>query len=1582
MPAAAAGGVPPLNVQIRITTTGAKAAASAMSGVTRQTNNMGRSMQAGIISTRTLGDSMRMTASLMKYTVAGAFMNMGKSAVDAYRNFELSFSRIRGLVGLGTDAVKEMQDQVLKMATETTRGPEELANALYFVTSAGIKDASTAMSVLENSAKAAAAGLGDTNTVADAVTSVLNAYGTANMSAAHATDVLVATVREGKAEADTFAPAFSKVLPVAAAFGATFEDVAAAMAALSRSGMTAGTAGIYVRQTLSQLLKPSKQAQEAMRAVGTSAEQIRQNVQDKGLFEALQILSNQLGGIENAADFAKVFGNVRALTAVLQLVGPAAAENAQIFERLNNSTGDLDDAFGEYTNTVDASFNRAFAQSRVSLIELGQAIKPIVTNLLELATGITKVFGAIVSNPIGKALATFGGGAVLAVVAFSSMLKTGSAIVRLLSNMQISLAGTQFQYDATTGKIYMMTAATRQQNAAQLNSQLTAAGWTVANGFLAKSIVRVATAMTLFMKSLGWIALIASVVSIFVGLRRSSKDSQGPVDDLAMSLGKINEVLDETVKYGKSDIVFRVALDVEETKLQTDVDRLRKQIEEQSPQFFENVRDIYKNAGEESGNAYVQALLESQFAGVTGGTRKVLIELFSQAFNIEPQEWKDVALEKTTGDAVADGIINAAVIAARGYKKHFKDVIKTDTLQGLSDAIVEGMDVQGQLTDNRVYTALGEFGKGFTDVIQERAGNIAPLVIALDELASRGALTSQVVESSFRGAFSGLTGDLDLVQDKSGDLVKIFSSDANTQALEDMVVATTGLTQTKAESFVEELRTQMQALPPGINRNKEAFMLLSNAMGEYEVKIEEVDTAQQKLLASHEMEAQALKDSIEQYENATSMIKQYETAQRGLLGIHLSQEEALRDYMDQMQELGNTTSDSGGSFSIMTEGGREARAELQKSAEAVMALANTYATEDPAKAGEVFARGIQQIAGVVAQASGEMAGVDAARVLEELGFTSEMYVNSLVAAQETAGQESFNIGEQTAAGIANGIKAGENKMTQALVTALNNVLITGKQAIESKSPSRKTARELGKPMAQGVVKGFADEAKSGKFKGGISKSLDNAIMAVYKTGNRKAISKYLSDFLEKKKNVETPAQDFVKATIGRMKDIIGSLGDYIKSQLNFRNAQADLAKLINMQRGLEDRRRKAARGQQYAETRFGMGGGAEVTGYEQAQIDQLQLDFERVSRDYAMGRASYVELVDAEIALYEARAAAAEINDDVLNSQNDFLDATVNVENRQLTLAAATVEVLSAYQDLQEAAADLYMNHKELGQVYNDLAQATGIASGKLQIGKTDIANLGTEVQKYGGFVSTVGGYVSTLGNDVGITGQAFSTQFGGPNGIFATIQKTGGDVKNLTSGIGADFTDLSRGLLNPDSELQKNLSSLGGAMWNAIKTGAEEALDASVLRLGISVRASISGGKGTLSFDVEDITDGTTNTVTTPGIVSSPYGAMPGFVNPKTGGYTGLTVPKKAEGGSVAANMPHLVGEIGPEMFIPKVSGTIVTSSALERYTRVRQRDTSSGAAAMGNNIVVTVNNPVPEAAQDSITRRMKVLANSGLFG
>jgi len=237
--------------------------------------------------------------------------------------------------------------------------------------------------------------------------------------------------------------------------------------------------------------------------------------------------------------------------------------------------------------------------------------------------------------------------------------------------------------------------------------------------------------------------------------------------------------------------------------------------------------------------------------------------------------------------------------------------------------------------------------------------------------------------------------------------------------------------------------------------------------------------------------------------------------------------------------------------------------------------------------------------------------------------------------------------------------------------------------------------------------------------------------------------------------------------------------------------------------------------------------------------------------------------------------------------------------------------------------------------VFNQLAAAAGVTNGTLQIGGEKIADIGI---KFDGLLEKVG--------------------------------------LNLT---------------DPEGEFATALQGLGPTMWDAIKTSVSEAIAKSPLTLGFGSGGSGSGGKGgtpstscaAMNCDVGYVgalVDGKCQCVERPKNTS----LNSGYVSPSKAAISIIknSTSAKAVGGPILSGNPYLVGEKGPEMFLPNVSGTVVTASALERYTRVKSSMTSSSQQGSGNNIEVNVYNPTPEPAADSITRRMKVLSNNGLFG
>lgn len=309
--------------------------------------------------------------------VAVAGVAAAKMAID----FDSAFRRIEALSNASAQDIVVWREQVLSLAGETAQAPKELADALFFLSSAGL-DASQIMPALEASAKGAAVGLGSAADVANILASSLNAYADSGLTAAQATDVLVAAVREGRAEPDEFASALGRVLPIAAQAGVSFEDLSASIATLSNVGLPVDQAVTAMRGALQAIVAPGLHAAKIMEEVGISASDLLHEIRDEGLFGALEFLQQKIEGAfprraEQLNAFREIIPNVRALTGVLGITGQEAEKVQALFDRLTNSTGSLDKALSAVEAGPGFKMRQLFAELKVAAIQVGDALIPI-----------------------------------------------------------------------------------------------------------------------------------------------------------------------------------------------------------------------------------------------------------------------------------------------------------------------------------------------------------------------------------------------------------------------------------------------------------------------------------------------------------------------------------------------------------------------------------------------------------------------------------------------------------------------------------------------------------------------------------------------------------------------------------------------------------------------------------------------------------------------------------------------------------------------------------------------------------------------------------------------------------------------------------------------------------------------------------------------------------------------------------------------------------------------------------------------------------------------------------------------------
>ncbi len=338
----------------------------------------------------------------------------GGASIKMAADFDKSMTKITSLVGIAGDEVDGMRGQVRDMASQFAVSSSEAAEALFFITSAGLRGAD-AMDTLEASLKASAVGLGETATIADLATSAMNAYGSDTLGASQATDVLTSAVREGKLEASELAGAMGAVLPVASNMGVSFHEVGAAFAAMSRTGTGASEGATQLTAILAGLLKPTSQAEDALNAMGLSSAGLKQQIKDEGLLATLHTLKNEFDQNSDAA--SQVFPNIRALKGVLDLLGSGAETNAEIFNRMNSTMGMTQKAFDATSQSAEFKMRKALGTVRESFSQLGSQLLTGLLPIFQQVTGaIQQVFSAFFNLDSGTQKLILGLGVIATVL--------------------------------------------------------------------------------------------------------------------------------------------------------------------------------------------------------------------------------------------------------------------------------------------------------------------------------------------------------------------------------------------------------------------------------------------------------------------------------------------------------------------------------------------------------------------------------------------------------------------------------------------------------------------------------------------------------------------------------------------------------------------------------------------------------------------------------------------------------------------------------------------------------------------------------------------------------------------------------------------------------------------------------------------------------------------------------------------------------------------------------------------------------------------------------------------------------------
>ena len=306
-----------------------------------------------IASYRTLG-GLGVAAGLIATARAGQQLSLALGEVSTIVD-ETVFSNERL-----AEIVSDLADTVGVDSAEAARG-------LYQTISAGATDAASAAKILEEGLQLGIAGLANTETAVDGLTSVLNSYQLGATSAERISDIFFTTVRIGKTTVEELAGSVGQVTPLANNLGVSFEEVAAGIASITKQGVSTSEAVTQLRSVFVALTKNADEVDAVFSRVGKSYDE--NTLKTEGLASVLGTLREATN--DSQIELTNLLGRVEAVNGVLGLTG----DNAQVFidslEQIEESSGATDAALEKIEKTSGRRLQRLWIDLKNSAAEVG-----------------------------------------------------------------------------------------------------------------------------------------------------------------------------------------------------------------------------------------------------------------------------------------------------------------------------------------------------------------------------------------------------------------------------------------------------------------------------------------------------------------------------------------------------------------------------------------------------------------------------------------------------------------------------------------------------------------------------------------------------------------------------------------------------------------------------------------------------------------------------------------------------------------------------------------------------------------------------------------------------------------------------------------------------------------------------------------------------------------------------------------------------------------------------------------------------------------------------------------------------------
>lgn len=306
----------------------------------------GEAASAGKISGKSLGSAL--VGSLTKVVAAAGIGKMLQSAFTGGTAFESAMAKVGTIADTAKVPLESLSSQVLQVSGDMHIGANEISEAAYQAISAG-QDTGNAVAFAGKASMLAKAGFTSSASAVDILTTALNAYGKGADEVGHVSDVLLTTQNLGKTSVDELAGSMGRVIPLAAAYNVSLENLSSGLAIMTANGIATAEASTYTKSMLNELGDTGSTVGKILQQqTGKSFAEL--NADGKSLGDVLQILYDKVGG--NATEFAGLWSSVEAGTGALSLASSGADKFNGVLQQMQADSNLTQTAYDTMTDTM------------------------------------------------------------------------------------------------------------------------------------------------------------------------------------------------------------------------------------------------------------------------------------------------------------------------------------------------------------------------------------------------------------------------------------------------------------------------------------------------------------------------------------------------------------------------------------------------------------------------------------------------------------------------------------------------------------------------------------------------------------------------------------------------------------------------------------------------------------------------------------------------------------------------------------------------------------------------------------------------------------------------------------------------------------------------------------------------------------------------------------------------------------------------------------------------------------------------------------------------------------------------------